>query len=122
MKRFRWLLFQPFLLALFLLLAPLSPVSARAGSQPVARQNPHIVILPTNFQHVSPAAASDLSYHGGPVEETPTAHVIFWGSSWLNAGRLIKAGRVTSHFFEDAPGTAYFNILTQYSDGGGAIH
>lgn len=78
MKRFQWLFLQPFLIVLLLLLVPCSGVSARAASHPVAQRNPHIVILPINFQRPSPGAASDLFYHGGPVEETPTVHVIFW--------------------------------------------
>lgn len=123
MKRFRRFLLQIILPLLLLSLLPLSPVSARAVSRAVAHPSQHIVVMPTNFQHrISPATSSDLYYHGGPVMETPTVHVIFWGASWLSNGRLIKAGRIASHFFQDAPATSYFNILTQYYDGGGAIH
>jgi outer membrane protein assembly factor BamB len=65
----------------------------------------------------SAQGVGDLLYHGGPVEETPTAYLIFWGPTWNNgSGGLNQDGQIVENFFMDVGNTLFEAILTQYYD------
>jgi len=52
----------------------------------------------------------DLTYHGGSVELTPKAYVIFWGSFWAGAPER----QVIQQYFGDVSGSAFENLLSIY--------
>ena len=71
----------------------------------------------------TPPAATDLIYHGGLVETTPSVYLIYWGPLW-QSGFTRTAGGVTytsktvmnyeNNFFANVGGSAYAGIQTQY--------
>lgn len=52
-------------------------------------------------------------YGNGPVQLQPKAYLIFWGPYWTTtAGKAVAT--VVRNYFNDASGTKFENILTQY--------
>jgi hypothetical protein len=73
--------------------------------------------------HLAPAPlATNLTYHGGDVINTARLVCIFWGPTWASGGSD-NARAVNIQSFRDQFGTnSHYAIITQYSDGGGAIN
>ncbi len=70
----------------------------------------------------SPLGSGNLAWNGGPVEQTPVLYLIFWGSSWNNgSGGLTADAQIVSSYANDVSGTAFEQVLSQYSGTGGAI-
>jgi hypothetical protein len=86
--------------------------------------NPNLHFHPTkdNFAHVSGAAkTSNLTYHGGPVIHSAHVVPIFWGPSWGAGGADAATATHVIQFFGQFGTNAHYAIITQYSDGAGAI-
>ena len=115
------------------LIAIILPMAAFAHSAPATHSNgsnthhynTHIVLYPTIQQvqrekksnRFAVQGSGDLSYYGGPVQETPVSYIIFWGSSWLTkTGALNPTGQIVKKYLVDMGGTSFDNILTQYYD------
>ncbi len=77
-----------------------------------------VAVVGMLFVTVGSAAASPVTYHGGPVVRNPQVRVIFWGSNWSqNPG----AREQIQGLFGSLSGSNYQKVLTQYYDTGGAI-
>ena len=64
-------------------------------------------------------AAGPLVYGGGPVENTPTVYLVFWGSQWNSDGNGVQS--YLTNFFSGV-GTSSDNwstVMTQYTDSNG---
>ena len=74
------------------------------------------------------STATNLSYHGGPVMHSVTAHAIFWKPSGYgnfdggvgSVGTDATYQSTIASFFGDVGPTNFTNIVTQYPDGAGA--
>jgi hypothetical protein len=53
-----------------------------------------------------------LTYHGGPVQQEPFVHLIYWGSNW---GSYTYAQNEVNAIVGGLNGSAYQGILTQYA-------
>ena len=40
---------------------------------------------------IAPAAASNLGYHGGFIQESPAVYLVFWGSQWTHDGNGVQS-------------------------------
>jgi serine protease len=58
-----------------------------------------------------PMASSPLTYHGGPVQTSPSVILILWGMSTTD-----PEAQILAHFFENVGGTGWQNIDHQYSE------
>jgi hypothetical protein len=70
----------------------------------------------TNASCSSPC---DLLWHGGFIDEYPSAAAIFWGSSWsagANPWNVTPDGQVAVNYLSSTAPSAYFDILSQYYD------
>jgi hypothetical protein len=78
---------------------------------------------PTNEGKVSPAArtGSNLTYHGGPVIHSAHVVPIFWGPSWGAGGADNATAQHIISFFGQFGTNPHYAIITQYTDGAGAI-
>jgi hypothetical protein len=86
--------------------------------------NPNLHFHPTkdNFAHVSGGArTSNLTYHGGPVIHSAHVVPIFWGPSWGTGGADSATATHVIQFFGQFGTNSHYAIITQYSDGAGAI-
>lgn len=123
MKKRMLLYFAPLLSVLLLLLfMPLSVFAASAsGTASSASQHKAHLALSFAAQHGhinrSPALASNLTYHGGPVQ-AGTAHLfaIFWQPT-----NNVSAGyhSLIQRFFGDIGGSTLYHNNTQYTQTGG---
>ena len=58
-----------------------------------------------------------MTYHGGSIMQRVTAYAIYWTpNNQLNAAYQ----NLINQFLGDVGGTSYYNILTQYTQTGGA--
>jgi hypothetical protein len=62
-----------------------------------------------------------LTYHGGPVEHSPNAFLIFWGPLWTSDPASKLAANVVINEFIDLGHTRYENTVSQYYDKSGFI-
>lgn len=62
----------------------------------------------------------NLTYHGGPVQNTPSVYVVFWG---FCSGSNDPSGEAPylTNFLGNVGGSSWMNIDTQYTDGSGGI-
>jgi len=66
-------------------------------------------------------AASNLTYHGGPIQTTPHMYVVFWGSTWNNStGDPNGVAAKMKSFLGIIGGSRWLNSVTQYTQSGGA--
>lgn len=61
----------------------------------------------------TPDHRQDVTYHGGPVQITPSAFLIFWGKGWQTTDLKASISYIKS-FYAHVGDTAYQNVLTQY--------
>lgn len=82
-----------------------------AGS--VTSQASTTVDLPLCQAHCPPVA-----YHNGPVMHSYTAYLVYWLPQGYSYDALGASSyeRITSSYFQDVGGSAYYNIATQYWD------
>jgi hypothetical protein len=82
-----------------------------------------------NEAKIKPGAGSGIYYHGGPVLKNATNVVaIYWASSPIynggpaagTTGSGAQDGSLVGYFLRSLGGSAYFNINSTYTDGGGA--
>jgi hypothetical protein len=77
---------------------------------------------------VAPATAANLTYHNGPVMHMPTVYVIYWLPDGLHFEPSTTAAgdsnyeSLVNRFFGDVNDSPLYGLLTQYSDGTGAIN
>jgi hypothetical protein len=69
-----------------------------------------------------PVKTSNLTYHGGPVEVTPTVYISWWGPQWstgFTSGGYTSAQAQTyvTDFFTNVGGSSWDGINTQYCQG-----
>jgi serine protease len=85
----------------------------------VAKAHSHKVVMPKRGAGRRPLVADNLSYGGGPIENTPTVYLVFWGSQWDSDANGVQS--YLTNFFSGV-GTGSDNwstIMTQYPDGNG---
>jgi outer membrane protein assembly factor BamB len=111
-----------------------------ALAAPGANPHRHIILFPTHQRarpQKQPSAgqqtgktppapkvlgSGNLTYHGGPVEATPSVFLIFWGPTWNNGSNgLTSDGQLVQSYFSDVGSTSFENILSQYYDTNGSI-
>lgn len=119
-------------LAAFALAPAATPTIAIAATSPASPGGPSFT-LNTRFSGEPdgaalpqpPNPAQNMTNHGGPVMHNPTLYNIFW----LPAGHYEAAGTAVSdtafenlmnRFWQDVGNNSYYNIVSQYPDGGGA--
>jgi hypothetical protein len=65
----------------------------------------------------APSPTTPMTYHGGSIMQTVTAYAIYWTpNSTISAAYQ----NLMNRFLTDVGGTSYYNILTQYTQTGGA--
>jgi hypothetical protein len=62
------------------------------------------------------SAAANLTYHSGPVENTPQVYLSFWGSDW-NGGGYAPAINYLEGFFGNVGGSPWLAVNSQYCSG-----
>ncbi len=93
-------------------------VGAPALNSKNANKLPSIADVACRLQH----KCDDLTWKQGNVQLQPTSYVIFWGDGWKASGNsLSSTGNIALSYFQDVGGSAFANILTQYSDAHGHI-
>jgi hypothetical protein len=69
------------------------------------------------------AATAPLTFHnGGHVQHHPKVFVLLWGPKWSTDNPNTADETALRTLFTDIAGTAYNNILTQYTDGSASHH
>jgi hypothetical protein len=75
--------------------------------------------LPATTRVPSPTPTQPLhplvTYHGGRVQLSPSAYLIFWGQSWQTDSTLHSAMQALESYFTHVGASSYESILTQYS-------
>jgi hypothetical protein len=73
---------------------------------------------PTTAHPPSPTPTRPLqpfvTYHGGRVQLSPSAYLVFWGPSWQTDSSLHAAMLALESYFTHVGGSSYESILTQY--------
>src|SRR5690242_15828152 len=63
----------------------------------------------------APFAASNLTYHGGPIQASPAVYLVFWGSQWSSDANGVQS-YVTSFFSGlGQSNDAWSRVTTQYT-------
>jgi len=92
-------------------------IAVGAFAQNVPETNDHTHHFPVQgWARPGGGGSQNLSYHGGPVLHNARVVMIFWGT--------FPSGYTTSmqNFRNQFGTTPEFNVITQYSDGGGSIN
>jgi hypothetical protein len=66
-------------------------------------------------------ATANLVNHGGPVQRSSVAYLIFWGASWSSGGSLTADAQIAKNYVASVGTSSYANTLTQYADSTGPI-
>lgn len=84
-----------------------------------ANRHSHKIVMRKRGASVRAQVADNLQYGGGPIENTPTVYLVFWGSQWDSDTNGVE--QYLTNFFSGV-GTGSDNwstIMTQYPDGSG---
>jgi serine protease len=65
-------------------------------------------------------AGSNLLYGGGPVQTNPQLFVVYWGPTWNTTGDPSRVQSRLNSFYGVIGGSAWLNVVTQYTQSGGA--
>lgn len=78
-------------------------------------------VAPDAMPRIIVPDAVNITYHGGDVINVAKVVLIFWGPTWASGGSD-NATAVNIQAFRNQLGTSsHYSMLTQYTDGGGAI-
>ncbi|HKT02372.1 MAG TPA: hypothetical protein VJT31_22815 [Rugosimonospora sp.] len=95
---------------------------ASAGTQPAARgvAVTRAGILPFRTGAAAQAAAGDLTYHGGYIQDHVAVYLVFWGSQWTSDTTGVQT--YVTNFFTGLGTTAdaWSRVTSQYTGTGGA--
>lgn len=104
---------------LLALAAATGVASASTGSAAAPDVAPAGVL---GFNHggsaIAPAAASDLVYHGGPIQDSPHVYLVFWGKQWTSDKNGVQA--YLTNFFSGLgrTGDNWSRVASQYTGRG----
>ncbi len=66
-------------------------------------------------------AATNVRWHGGPVERHPRVHLILWGPRWTTRAAYKAAAADVTRTVSALRGSSYQRLLTQYYDRAGHV-
>jgi hypothetical protein len=78
-------------------LATATGVASASTSSTAAATSSHAGTLKLRGAAIAPAAASNLAYHGGPIQASPAVYLVFWGSQWSSDANGVQS-YVTNFF------------------------
>src|ERR1700674_510677 len=59
----------------------------------------------------APSSTTNMTYHGGPTQQTVTAYTIFWSPH----GTISSSYRtLINRYFQDIGGSSFYNLVSQY--------
>ena len=107
-------------LALSLLAATVMLLGATATSEAHATKTTVMKVKPAHTQRTH--RTSNLSYHGGSIEQSARVYVVYWGPQWASGfttGGYTSAQAQTyvQDFFGGVGGSSWANSTTQYCQG-----
>lgn len=75
------------------------------------------VFMKVKGAHTSrPRTGANLSYHGGAIQSSVQAVIVYWGTDWTTSG-YTSAKSYIEGFFNGAGGSSWANSTTQYCSG-----
>jgi hypothetical protein len=95
-------------ISLLLILSACSPSSGGTQNGPT-KSTPT-----TGPVRSTPNPQGNVTYHGGPVQLTPSAYLIFWGKEWQDSSDLKDTITTIKSYYAHVGDTAYQQVLTQY--------
>jgi serine protease len=69
---------------------------------------------------VTESGSGNLMYGGGSVQTNPKLFVVYWGSAWSGSGDPNGVQSRLNSFYGVIGGSAWLNVVTQYTQSGGA--
>jgi len=74
-------------------------------------------LLPGHGPGPVPAAGVNMTWHGGPVQQTPHVYIVYWGWTSDPSGEFVRMQK----FFNGVGGSQWLSSQAQYTDSSGHV-